>query len=83
MCPKNDNGFKNFNLPIDFKMNEVIQLENINVGWVEPGFKTNTNMKNIKLSFTNFWDGFIPTKNFFYLSLKTNSKCRNFDSTRC
>jgi GR25 family glycosyltransferase involved in LPS biosynthesis len=32
-------GFKNFNLPIDFKMNEVIQLENINVGWVEPGLR--------------------------------------------
>jgi GR25 family glycosyltransferase involved in LPS biosynthesis len=33
------NGFKNFNLPIDFKMNEVMQLENISVGWVEPGLK--------------------------------------------
>jgi hypothetical protein len=27
-------------------------------------------MKTIKLSFTNFWGGFNPTKNFFYLSIK-------------
>ena len=32
-------GFKNINLPIDFKMNEVIQLLKIKVGWVEPGLK--------------------------------------------
>lgn len=33
------NGFSNINLPIDFKMNEVIQLENIEVYWYEPGLK--------------------------------------------
>jgi GR25 family glycosyltransferase involved in LPS biosynthesis len=33
------NGFKNYNLPIDFKMNEVIQLEKIKVYWYEPGIK--------------------------------------------
>jgi hypothetical protein len=33
------NRFQNFNLPIDFKMNEVIQLETINVWWYEPGIK--------------------------------------------
>ena len=33
------NGFSNINLPIDFKMNEVIQLESIKVYWYEPGLK--------------------------------------------
>jgi GR25 family glycosyltransferase involved in LPS biosynthesis len=32
-------GFQRFNLPIDFKMNEVIQLNSLKVGWVEPGLK--------------------------------------------
>ena len=32
-------GFDNINLPIDFKMNEVIQLESIKVFWYEPGLK--------------------------------------------
>lgn len=32
-------GFSNINLPIDFKMNEVIQLESIKVYWYEPGLK--------------------------------------------
>jgi GR25 family glycosyltransferase involved in LPS biosynthesis len=32
-------GFKNFNLPIDFKMNEIIQYEKIQVYWYEPGLK--------------------------------------------
>jgi GR25 family glycosyltransferase involved in LPS biosynthesis len=32
-------GFDNINLPIDFKMNEVIQLEDIEVFWYEPGLK--------------------------------------------
>lgn len=32
-------GFLNFNLPIDFKMNEVIQLTDIKVWWYEPGIK--------------------------------------------
>jgi len=31
------NEFKNLNLPIDYKMNEVIQLLSIKVGWCEPG----------------------------------------------
>ncbi len=31
------NGFKNYNLPIDFKINEIIQKENIKVAWSEPG----------------------------------------------
>ena len=31
--------FKNINLPIDFKLNEIIQLENIKVAWSEPGLK--------------------------------------------
>jgi GR25 family glycosyltransferase involved in LPS biosynthesis len=30
-------GFTNINNAIDFKMNEVIQLNNLRVGWLEPG----------------------------------------------
>ena len=30
-------GFNIINLPIDFKLNEIIQLEDIKVAWVEPG----------------------------------------------
>lgn len=29
--------FKNYNLPIDFKLNEILQIENIKVAWSEPG----------------------------------------------
>jgi hypothetical protein len=32
-------GFGNINLPIDFKMNEVIQINRMKIGWVEPGLK--------------------------------------------
>ena len=32
-------GFKNLNNSIDFKMNEVIQINNLKVAWVEPGLK--------------------------------------------
>ena len=33
------NRFDILNLPIDFKLNEIIQVENIKVAWLEPGFK--------------------------------------------
>jgi glycosyl transferase family 25 len=32
-------NFKPINLPIDFKMNEIIQKKNIKVSWYEPGLK--------------------------------------------
>lgn len=32
-------GFVNINNPIDIKMNEVIQLNNLKVAWLEPGLK--------------------------------------------
>ena len=32
-------AFKNYNLPIDFKMNEIIQLTGLKVFWYEPGLK--------------------------------------------
>ena len=32
-------NFNPFNLPIDFKMNEIIQLESLRVSWYEPGIK--------------------------------------------
>lgn len=33
------NGVNNINNPIDFKMNEIIQLNDIKVSWLEPGLK--------------------------------------------
>ncbi|MCK9446155.1 glycosyltransferase family 25 protein [bacterium] len=32
------NRFDILNLPIDFKLNEIIQVEDIRVAWLEPGF---------------------------------------------
>lgn len=32
-------NFTSMNLPIDFKMNEIIQLKSIKVSWYEPGIK--------------------------------------------
>lgn len=32
-------GFGNINNPIDIKMNEVIQINKLKVGWLEPGLK--------------------------------------------
>jgi hypothetical protein len=32
-------GFSNINNPIDIKINEVIQINQLKVGWLEPGLK--------------------------------------------
>jgi GR25 family glycosyltransferase involved in LPS biosynthesis len=38
-CQKMIDGFEFLNNSIDFKMNEVIQLQNLKVAWLEPGLK--------------------------------------------
>jgi len=37
------NGFNNYNLPIDFKLNEIIQIEDIKVSWSEPSINQKIN----------------------------------------
>ena len=36
------------NLPIDFKLNEIIQIENIKVAWSEPGLNQNPDLYSLQ-----------------------------------
>jgi GR25 family glycosyltransferase involved in LPS biosynthesis len=40
------NNLRPINLPIDFKLNEIIQMENLKVAWAEPGIKQNILFKS-------------------------------------